>query len=80
VEAPAVTLETLVRDELRGPVGELVRKVVVELVHEQLNGSGPAARINGKAPEKPQDATPSEGVRHAGDGREAENEKVHRLR
>jgi hypothetical protein len=34
-EAP---LEQLVRDELRGPVSELVRRVVVELVHEQLNG------------------------------------------
>jgi hypothetical protein len=34
-EAP---LEQLVRVELRGPVSELVRRVVVELVHEQLNG------------------------------------------
>jgi hypothetical protein len=34
-------LEALVRDELRGPVSELVRQVVVELVREQLNGSGP---------------------------------------
>jgi hypothetical protein len=37
-EAP---LEQLVRDELRGPVSELVRRVVLELVREQLNGSDP---------------------------------------
>jgi hypothetical protein len=42
VAAPAgQPLEALVKDELRGPVSELVRCVVVELVHEQLNGSGP---------------------------------------
>jgi succinylarginine dihydrolase len=35
-------LEALVRDELRGPVSELVRRVVLELVHEQLNGAAPA--------------------------------------
>jgi hypothetical protein len=35
-------LEALVKDKLRGPVSELVRRVVVELVHEQLNGYGPA--------------------------------------
>jgi hypothetical protein len=39
VAAPAgQPLEALVWDELRGPVSELVRKVVVELVREQLNG------------------------------------------
>jgi hypothetical protein len=32
-------LEALVRDELRGPVSELVRRVVLELVREQLNGA-----------------------------------------
>ena len=36
--APEASLEALVRDELRGPVAGLVRQVVVELVHEQLNG------------------------------------------
>jgi hypothetical protein len=36
-------LEALVRDELRGPVSELVRQVVVELVREQLNGDLQAA-------------------------------------
>jgi hypothetical protein len=42
VAAPAgQPLEALVRDELRGPVSELVRRVVLELVREQLNGSGP---------------------------------------
>jgi hypothetical protein len=35
-------LVELVRDELRGPVSELVRQVVVELVREQLNGAAPA--------------------------------------
>jgi hypothetical protein len=34
-------LEALVRDELRGPVSELVRQVVIELVREQLNGAAP---------------------------------------
>ena len=34
-----LTLQEIVKDELRGPVAELVRQVVVELVHEQLNGS-----------------------------------------
>jgi hypothetical protein len=39
VTAPAgQPLEALVRDELRGPVSELVRRVVVELVHDQLSG------------------------------------------
>jgi hypothetical protein len=33
------TLEALVKDELRGPVSELVRRLAVELVHEQLNGA-----------------------------------------
>jgi len=37
VAAPEQTLEALVRDELRGPVSELVRQVVVELVREELN-------------------------------------------
>jgi recombinational DNA repair protein (RecF pathway) len=35
-------LEALVKDELRGPVSELVRRIVVELIHEQLNGAAPA--------------------------------------
>jgi hypothetical protein len=42
VAASEQTLEALVRDELRGPVSELVRQVVVELVREQLNGHAPA--------------------------------------
>jgi hypothetical protein len=49
-----MTLEALVRDELRGPVSELVRQVVVELVREQVNGAGPASVetpvVNGAAP------------------------------
>jgi hypothetical protein len=43
VAAPGQTLEALVKDELRGPVTELVRRVVVELVREQLNGDLQAA-------------------------------------
>jgi hypothetical protein len=44
VAAPAeAPLEQLVRDELRGPVSELVRPVVVELVREQLNGAAEPA-------------------------------------
>jgi hypothetical protein len=44
VAAPAgQPLEALVRDELRGPVTELVRRVVVELVREQLNGAAATA-------------------------------------
>jgi hypothetical protein len=57
VAAPEQTLEALVRDELRGPVSELVRRVVVELVHEQLNGSGPgsSAQIAVSGPENAQE-------------------------
>jgi hypothetical protein len=57
VAAPAPTLEALVRDELRGPVSDLVRQVVVELVREQLNGHAPpvtttaAVSANGATPE-----------------------------
>ena len=40
VAAPEQTLEALVRDELRGPVFELVRRLVPALVAEALNGSG----------------------------------------
>jgi hypothetical protein len=57
VAAPAgQPLEALVRDELRGPVSELVRRVVIELVHEQLNGhlGSPAvpARRPGPTPKR----------------------------
>jgi hypothetical protein len=45
VAAPPQTLEALVRDELRGPVSELVRRVVVELVREQLNGAVPVTEV-----------------------------------
>jgi hypothetical protein len=54
VAAPSETLEALVRDELRGPVSELVRRVVVELVREELSGYAPASAettaANGTAP------------------------------
>jgi hypothetical protein len=58
VSAPAgQPLEALVRDELRGPIAELVQRVVRELVAEQLNGAAPvpvetsvALRVNGAAP------------------------------
>jgi hypothetical protein len=58
VAAPAgQPLEALVRDELRGPVSELVRRVVVELVREQLNGAVPILGLTAKTavsgPEKP---------------------------
>jgi hypothetical protein len=56
VAAPAgQPLEALVRDELRGPVSELVRKVVVELVREQLNGSSPGPEIPVSGPENAQE-------------------------
>jgi hypothetical protein len=52
-------LEALVRDELRGPVSELVRRVVVELVREQLNGAtpslGPTAETAVSGPENGQE-------------------------
>jgi hypothetical protein len=48
------TLQEIVKDELRGPVSELVRQIVVELVREQLNGAEPAPveapAVNGTAP------------------------------
>jgi hypothetical protein len=54
VAAPPQTLEALVRNELRGPVSELVRQVVVELVREQLNGAALASvetpAVNDAAP------------------------------
>jgi hypothetical protein len=54
VAAPEQTLEALVRDELRGPVSELVRRLVPELVAEQLNGATPGpvepAATNGTTP------------------------------
>jgi hypothetical protein len=43
VAAPEQTLEAPVRDELRGPVAELVRRLVPELVAEALNGAAPVA-------------------------------------
>jgi hypothetical protein len=49
VTAPPQTLEALVRDELRGPVQEIVRRLVPELVAEALNGatSQPVKTANG---------------------------------
>jgi hypothetical protein len=41
VAAPGQTLEALVRDELRGPITELVRRVVLHLAREEI------ARLNG---------------------------------
>jgi hypothetical protein len=41
VAAPEQTLEALVKDELRAPVSELIRRAVIELVREQLNGNAP---------------------------------------
>ena len=45
--APEQTLEALVREELRGPVSELVRRLVHELVAEQMNGAIAPAPANG---------------------------------
>jgi hypothetical protein len=56
VAAPGQTLKALVRDELRGPVSELVRQVVVELVHEELTAAAPVAT---EAPQSTNGATPS---------------------
>jgi hypothetical protein len=55
VTAPEASLEALVRDELRGPVTDLVRRVVVELVHEQLNGALAESVVGGS--ENAQNAT-----------------------
>jgi hypothetical protein len=53
VAASAETpLEQLVRDELHGPISELVRKVVVELVHEQLNGNGAEMVLSRHSPHR----------------------------
>ena len=64
--APVESLEALVRDELRGPVSELVRQVVVELVHEQLNGAGaslePPAESAVSGPENAQEETNGPGA------------------
>jgi hypothetical protein len=57
VAAPEQTLEALVKDELRGPVREIVRRLVPELVAETLNGVAaapvevePASTANGATP------------------------------
>jgi hypothetical protein len=42
VAAPEASLEALVRDELRGPVAELVRRLIPELLAE------PPAEIPGR--------------------------------
>ena len=48
--APA-DLEALVREELREPVAALVRKLVPELVAEELNGHAPAVTVAAAEPE-----------------------------
>jgi hypothetical protein len=59
VSAPAgQPLEALVKDELRGRVSELVRRIVVELIHEQLNG-GHAGLDLQEVPASTNGATPS---------------------
>ena len=44
---PPAELEQLVRDELRVPVAELVRRLVPELVAEALNGTAPPMPVGG---------------------------------
>jgi hypothetical protein len=51
VAVPPQTLEALVRDELRAPVQEIVRRLIPELVAEALNSTTPApAAANGAVP------------------------------
>jgi hypothetical protein len=52
VAAPA-ELEQIIRDELRAPVSELVRQVVIELVREQLNGAAEVHVDAVQSPPKP---------------------------
>jgi hypothetical protein len=40
--AAAPELEEIIREELREPIAVLVRRVVIDLVREELNGHGPA--------------------------------------
>jgi hypothetical protein len=54
VAAPPESLEALVKDELRGPVSELVRRLVPELVAEALNGT--ADSTEGTPPAPPRNA------------------------
>jgi hypothetical protein len=60
VAAASDSLEQIIRDELRAPVSELVRQVVVELVREQLNGAaaglGPPTETAVDGPENAQEA------------------------
>ena len=53
--APAKQLEQMIRDELRGPIEEIVRRLVPELVAEALNGAAP--RVDSDGPQKAQEAT-----------------------
>jgi hypothetical protein len=55
VAAPA-DLEALVRAELREPIAALVRRLVPELVAEQVNGHANGAQVVPAAPERPQEA------------------------
>ena len=55
VPAPAKQLEQMIRDELRGPIEEIVRRLVPELVAEALNGAAP--RVDSDGPQKAQEAT-----------------------
>jgi integrase-like protein len=64
VATPEQSLEALVKDELRGPVSELGRRLVPELVAEALNGAAAGAEmpLSGSlvppATTKASDATP----------------------
>jgi hypothetical protein len=57
VAAPPESLEALVRDELRAPVAELVRRLVPELVAEQVNGGGPPTENPSRGGAAPNGAT-----------------------
>ena len=60
--AVAPDLEALVREALREPVAELVRRLVPELVAEQLNGRGDlAALAAAAAPQTAVEAPPAPG-------------------
>jgi hypothetical protein len=63
VAAPPQTLEALVRDEWRGPVQEIVRRLVPELVAEALNGAAPEAAPDDDEEGPERRTTPSRGYR-----------------
>ena len=58
LDPAGIDLEEMVRAELREPVAELVRKLIPELVAEQLNGHALAVTVAAAEPENAEEPRP----------------------